>query len=192
VVPAIAAAFREAHPDLGLRTRAAQIEGQLAGLRARSVDVGLFQLSRDMELSDDLSMEDIVSAPMYVALSPGHPFAEMTTIRLEEMANEPWIAPMGYYGDVLRAACARHGFAPRIVQEADTVDTAHGLVAAGFGVSVGTWLFALRPSHDMALRPVQDEVLDVVAAYLPPRTPAIGAFLEVAREVIGRFRRDID
>jgi DNA-binding transcriptional LysR family regulator len=191
VVPALTAAFRSAQPRITLRMRHAQVEDQLPELRARTLDLGLFNVSPRLKVDVDVDLDILVAAPRYIAKPPGHARAAQASVTMEELAEEPWIAPPGYYGDAFRAICAHHGFTPRIVESSDSVETIHGMVAAGFGINPGSWLYALRPSDDMTIRPVVDEQLDLVAAYVPPRTAAAAAFVAIARDVLGGFWRQV-
>jgi LysR family transcriptional activator of glutamate synthase operon len=80
----------------------------------------------------------LVTEPLLLAVPPHHRLAGRRSVKLEEVADEPFVALQR--GDALRALtdelCRAAGFEPRIAFEGDEVGTLRGLVAAGLGVAL--------------------------------------------------------
>jgi DNA-binding transcriptional LysR family regulator len=71
-------------------------------------------------------------------LPPRHRLARRRTLRLEELADEPWISvDVGWpVDDVLRALSVQTGTVPRIVQRINDFSVTEELVAAGLGIAL--------------------------------------------------------
>jgi DNA-binding transcriptional LysR family regulator len=190
VIPALASAFRDEHPDTTLRVREASIEEQVDALHARTVDVGLFVLPAEIDL-DRLQVDVLASGPSYVAVPPRHRLSGAAVASLEEFAAETWIAPAGSDSGAYRASflasCRRHGFAPRIDQQANSVEMALGFVAAGFGVAAASWAAVLRPRSDVAFVAIADEAVEIVAARAGDAAPVTDAFVATARAAVAEL-----
>jgi len=104
---------------------------------------GLFDitvLSGPVKLDGGLRRARLRGDPMVVALPERHPLAERQVVDSRDLAKEAFIEVARYealgYKDLMRGACARAGFVPRVVQEVDTVDMLAVCVAAGMGVAL--------------------------------------------------------
>ena len=79
------------------------------------------------------------SVPGATTLAGDHPLAVRRRIRIDELAGEPFIlSPRELDPDAhdqIVDACVRHGFTPRVTQEASNLQSTIGLVAAGLGVA---------------------------------------------------------
>jgi DNA-binding transcriptional LysR family regulator len=188
-VPALAEALRDEEHPLTLSARESSVEEQLADLRSGMLHFGLFYLDRDLALpGDPIELEAIGSGPHLVALPRTHPLARRPRVAFEELADETWVLPTGtsvpgYQAAFFHATCARHGFVPRIGQQANSIDTMLGMVAAGFGVAPAPWVVALRPTPEVALPVADNETFDLVAAHAG-RVSERGGFVSVARQVV--------
>jgi DNA-binding transcriptional LysR family regulator len=111
---------------------------QFEGLRQRSLDIALVQEpppATDPDLCGALLLED----PLLLALPSGHPLADATEIRPEDLDAQPWIAIENSqdhaWRDSFVASCAASGFTPDIRFEAPEPLTGLGLVASGLGTA---------------------------------------------------------
>ncbi|MCE1179414.1 MAG: LysR family transcriptional regulator [Micrococcales bacterium] len=81
----------------------------------------------------------ITVEPYDLTVPAGHPLAERTDVRMEELADVAWVDPsLGLGGpcqQIVESAFASAGFTPRYVAQSDDHYTALGFVAAGLGVS---------------------------------------------------------
>jgi DNA-binding transcriptional LysR family regulator len=178
------AAFRASRPGVTATFRDAGSAEGLAGLRAGELDVALVFGAEDaVPRADGVELVHLLRDRMFVALPPEHRLARRRRIRLEELADETWIA--GTTPALTIAACRRAGFEPRIGHATDHTRIAHRLVAAGAGVTLVNGLgLAYRP-EGIAVRPLAGDGLhrQVFAAVLAarPRLPAVTAFLDDLR-----------
>jgi DNA-binding transcriptional LysR family regulator len=136
VVPRMIRAFRKTHPGITFELHQSAGEALLEKLRDGSIDLcvsvpGLFEHG-EAKWATFKNEELVASVPHE------HPLGSRRSIRLQELAGEPFIALK--HGHTLRAivdaACARAGFTPQIAFEGEEPVTARGLVAAGLGVAV--------------------------------------------------------
>ncbi|MFG1954950.1 LysR family transcriptional regulator [Micromonospora sp. NPDC048830] len=84
-----------------------------------------------------LTWREVALEPVQVLLPERHPLAGRDEVRLEELRREQWVAAPGdgCFGDCFAAACARAGFTPRKMYEAD-VRGCMDLVEAGVAVAL--------------------------------------------------------
>ena len=81
----------------------------------------------------------VAAERMVVAVSTESPFARLDRVRLEQLADSPFVtyrSPESAVNTAVRAACQRAGFAPDSAGRADEVAVLLALVAGGLGVSV--------------------------------------------------------
>jgi DNA-binding transcriptional LysR family regulator len=135
LVPALVGAYRAEHP--GVRFRLAQRESTalLAGFADGEADLVLMG---PRPAGRRFAFHRLVTEPLLLAVPPDHRLAGRRTVRLEEIADDPFVAVRT--GTALRALtdglCRAAGFEPRIAFEGDEVATLRGLVAAGLGVAL--------------------------------------------------------
>ena len=200
VLPVVAAQLREMAPDLVVELREASVEEQLAALRHRVADVGVFHLDPDVDLdAPGISTTTLAVAPRYVALPRGHTFATSRTLSLDQLAGDLWVMPVGASERSVQeanfiASCRRHGFEPRIGQRANSIETMLGLVASGFGVAPAPWSVALRPPPSVHLARVTDDYHRVVVAHLEgaAATPVVERFVAAAGAVVAALLADLE
>ena len=132
---------------------------------------------------DELWREDIVSEPFLVALAAAHPLARRATVRLADLASEPWTAA-SRDGIIVRA-CRAAGFEPRLVSLTREQFAIRATVMSGAAVTLAPQLLgdafagaALRPIDGPA--PARD-----VYALVPPgrRHPLVEPLLEALRAI---------
>lgn len=108
------------------------------------------------QLHPAVSTVELFADPVRLLLPTGHRLAARPTVKLADLADEPWVVTTQALGEDLSsllAACRKAGFDPRICQQAGDELTLQGLVAAGAGVALvpdlvcGTYL-----RHDIVTR----------------------------------------
>ncbi|WP_405095900.1 LysR family transcriptional regulator [Micromonospora sp. NBC_01412] len=84
-----------------------------------------------------LTWREVAMEPVQVLLPGGHPMVERDEVRLVDLRDEQWVAAPGdgCFGDCFAAACARDGFTPSKMYEAD-VRGSIDLVEAGVAVAL--------------------------------------------------------
>lgn len=100
-----------------------------------------------------LSWQVVAVDPVCVLLPASHPLAEQEEVELADLAAEHWVAAPGdgCFADCFAAACARAGFTPRKVYEAD-VRSSVDLVEAGEAVALCQAVFL--PVPGLVTRPL--------------------------------------
>jgi DNA-binding transcriptional LysR family regulator len=144
-----------------------------------------------------LESETLIVDPLVAALPEGHRLAGQRQVALEALAAEPWIlfrrAIASCLHDEIIRACAKAGFAPRIVQEGRKLSTIASLVASGLGVTlVPITLMRLRLPR-MVCRPLTSPAPRVPLSLMWRRNdpnPALAPFLATVRSEARRFMRE--
>lgn len=129
--------FRRHYPDVHIQTREINTREQIVPLNEGSLDLGLM---RNTHLPDTLAWEVILREPLLAMIPRDHPLAELDSVTLALLAQEPFVffdphVGTGLYDDIL-GLMRRYGQAPVITQEVGEAMTIIGLVAAGLGVSI--------------------------------------------------------
>jgi DNA-binding transcriptional LysR family regulator len=139
---AVPSAMAAIVPDAvrALRAQRARVEIQLE--EGWSTDLIRRTARGDFDLAVVSTMEPIKTSAVllrepFVALLPAdHPLARRRTLALRDLAGQPWIvAPEPSGREAVVAACARAGFAPRVVASA-TWYAAEELIAVGLAVAL--------------------------------------------------------
>ncbi|HEY2585584.1 MAG TPA: LysR family transcriptional regulator [Tepidisphaeraceae bacterium] len=191
-LPLILRAFRERFPSVHLLLDEMDSSAQSAALLERRVDVGFLRT----RLGDaELAAETLLREPIVAAIPQGHPLAKRAEVPLADLAGEPFVlfhrSEQPSYADVVLEVCAKAGFRPRLAQEATEVQTAIGLVGAGFGVClVPEAVHGLRRAG-VVYRPLRRPVpmTELVANYRRDnRSPALREFLNAVRTGFARHR----
>ncbi|PMR67439.1 LysR family transcriptional regulator [Halomonas heilongjiangensis] len=109
---------------------------QVQALKAGRIDIGFGRLRID---DPDVEQEVLFDEPLMAALPEGHPLAD-TTPTLEELARYPLILfpakPRPSLADTVLGLFRRHGLKVEVVQEANELQTALGLVASEIGITL--------------------------------------------------------
>ncbi len=190
-VPAFLGELRQRLPELKLDlTPMSSIEAR-ASLAAGRLDCAFAYDPADGS-DADLARLNVRTDRVLAALPKGHRLAARKSLRLKDLAGEAFVlfprdaAPA--YWTRLMAACAKGGFAPRIVQEGANDATMLTLVAAGIGVTLVNSAARWRHPEDVTLIDVADIDLPLRLDLVwneSERNPAIAQAVALARR---RFR----
>jgi DNA-binding transcriptional LysR family regulator len=131
-----------------------------------------------------LRRHELLDEPFVVAVGPGHRLARRRTVRLRDLAQDPWVAPSA--GGIVRNACIAAGFEPDIAFVARDVLAIRALVAEDLAVTLTPRLIAghLPGVHVLELR---DEPPRRALYTLTPRAgtrAAARAFLDALRAAV--------
>lgn len=171
LLPLAVTRFREEHPDLQLSVRSSRLAGLLDMLERRDVELALlweYEWSRIQ--IDSLRTVRLMDDPTALLVSAAHPLAHRRSVRLSELADDPWIVRAEDHpvGEVLLRSTRRAGFQPVIAFEANDYQEAQAMVGVGLGV-------ALAPR--LALTVMRDDV----------RVLSLGAEVPARRILLGRL-----
>jgi DNA-binding transcriptional LysR family regulator len=136
-LPQLLQGFRSKYPRDVLDLEYNPTTKQRTALLEGRIDIGF--LIGEFESSKVLNV--LVERNDYVALLPdAHPLASRRTLRLSDLAEEPFVMgtedAFSSFRRLLFPVCHAAGFFPNIVQQASNSNGIFGMVAAGVGVSV--------------------------------------------------------
>lgn len=135
--PVILNEFRRRFPDVRLLLQVETSVNCGTLLRDKEINVGIVHWP-PQNLAE-LRSSRIGKERLLLAVPKPHSFGHRRKLSLRDLDNVPFVwlsrnvSPM--YCDRVFHACHRAGLVPRIVQEANSIPTMLGLVAAGMGVS---------------------------------------------------------
>jgi DNA-binding transcriptional LysR family regulator len=189
VAPAVAR-LRTEHPGVQIELKLIDPEDPLPDVREGRVDVALVVGSQTAAY-EGVRLLRLLDDPYLAVLPKGHPLASRRTLKLTELAEEPWVGSEwpGPCLDAQLAACEAAGFRPRFVVDSEDYVTAQGFVAAGLGVSLIPRLGLGGRHPDVVVRqlrapePTRSIPAAVRETALPQ--PALSAFVEALREAAG-------
>jgi DNA-binding transcriptional LysR family regulator len=141
LLPPAIAELRRALPGVHIMPIVDETAGALQRLRAGEVELVIVveEFGRGEQPKDDLLRWHLLDDDYRVLLPHDHPLAKRRTVALEELQTSDWIittGPADYVREVTVTACARAGFTPRVVAEADEFPVTQGYVAAGLGAAL--------------------------------------------------------
>ena len=132
-----------------------------------------------------------------MALPKGHRLAGKSSIRIAELADEPWLRGQcdSACRQMVTLACREAGFEPNVSYESDDYAVMQGLIAAKLGVTLLPDLALTTLHPGVAVVPVKPKppLRRVWAATLPEgsRPPAADAMVEILTEAGARYAGDL-
>ncbi len=192
VLPRLLGPFRQAYPEVVLDLESVPTIRQTEALRDGRIDVGLIRPTTPEGArttagrTKGLLTRVVSNDPLVAVLPARHRLVRRKRIRLEELAEDPFVfyaRPSGpAVHDTIVGYCRAAGFTPRIEQEAADVQTIVSLVAAGLGVSL--LIGPTPPSNPEAVvyRELSDDLppWQLSVAWSPDnRSPVLTRFLEL-------------
>lgn len=156
-MPELIREFRDEHPDVDVGLSEMTTVQQLPALRAGRIDIGIGRLV----LNEPGVVRWVVTEePLVAALRSDHPLSQHKTCSLRDLADQPFILypakPRPSYADQVLELARRHRLTLNVVQEANELQTAIGLVAAGLGVTLVPASVARLTRNDTCYRPLQE------------------------------------
>ncbi|RSM66419.1 LysR family transcriptional regulator [Amycolatopsis sp. WAC 01376] len=138
VLPGLLRTFRDRFSDVHLDIHEMTTAPQIAALHERSIDIGLLREPPADE--PELGFKTVLTEPFVAVLPSAHPLAAHRTIRVEQLADSPFVLLPRAVGprlhDRIIDLCAEAGFTPQVAQRAVEWQTVCALVGAGLGVSL--------------------------------------------------------
>jgi DNA-binding transcriptional LysR family regulator len=154
LLPPLVREYRRLYPEVHVTFQTLDRNEQTDALESHKLDLGLLP---GPVSEPGLQSETFVSSLLVAALPSGHALAKHPSLRLEQLANEPFLlfppSARSRFLEVILDACTDAGFVPRVVQEANHMHTLLALVHAGFGITlIPRWV--AREGPDVVFRPV--------------------------------------
>jgi DNA-binding transcriptional LysR family regulator len=188
LVPRAVNTYRSRYPHVDVHLRVLTTGTQLRQLLDDELDVGLI---RDVVVPAGIARQRLRREEIVVGLHRGHRLAKRPRIALAELAEEPFVlgpAQSAQSTDLIFAACAEAGFAPRVVEQPTDMIATLVLGAAGVGVTLMPRSSGHLESPDIVYRPIRGRrvTLDLYVAWRRDRASAMTTqFVEVLRAVGG-------
>lgn len=189
VIPEIWRSFTALYPEVRMNVTVESEATLLDGLRRARIDIAL---TYDMHLGEDMTFQRLAELPTHVLLAADHPLAGSPSLRLDALADEPFILldlPLSrqYFLSLFEKA----GVQPRIVLETPDTAMLRSFVAAGIGYSLMTSRpLNMRAENDrpLAYVPLEGDIPPLVIGLASlkdiRRTRLIEAFDEHCRRMI--------
>src|SRR5262245_2038390 len=135
LVPRVISKFRLHHPGVEIELGDMSTPEQIDALHAGRIHIGFVRLPAGRGLRQLPILEDRLALALPAPDKKGHKPADLSGLK-----NSPFIAmrrgqSLSLHEHIIQL-CARYGFHPRVVQEANEYPTVLGLVAAGLGVAI--------------------------------------------------------
>lgn len=184
VFPEAVRLYRERFPAVALQMHELLPAQQVEALVEGDIDVGLVWLP---VAAPSLRVETLFEESIVVALPANHPLAGNAQVALEDLAEEPfvlfprWQSPGQH--DLITDVCREAGFVPRVVMEANTMQSMASMVVAGHGVSFLTLNAYEKPG--LVYKEIARHDLRAKAALAwrsEDDKPVLNGFLDVVRK----------
>jgi len=135
-LPSLLRDLREKLPHIQLQLKQAHSEQLSREVALHRLDVAIISLLGDTQ---GLRRTSIAQEDMGIVLPDNHPLAARKEIALSKLAREkfilfPYQDNPSLYSDIM-TSCQKAGFAPQIIEEAQSRILAVNMVAAGLGVT---------------------------------------------------------
>jgi DNA-binding transcriptional LysR family regulator len=185
-VPQLLRTFRAERPHVRFTLIQGRHEDLLERVRTGAADLAL---TAPPPTGSDFDYIEVEQQPVVLAVPIDHRLARRRSVRMAELADEPFIGMKAGFGmrKITDELCAAEGFRPRLAFEGENLDTVRGLVAAGLGVSL-TPVTSPAPPRGVAeipLRPPVVRRIGLVWAADRPLPPAVAAFRDFALRAAG-------
>ncbi|MEV8143763.1 LysR substrate-binding domain-containing protein [Specibacter sp. NPDC078709] len=142
LLPGLLSRLRADHPDLELEVVEADAKGCSSALLSGRVDLALCY---DMGLPPEVASTAVHVARPYLALPPGHRFADRKELALAEMGDEPFVLlNLPHTKELMIGILEGAGLKPDVRFESGSYETVRTFVANGHGYSI----LHQRPQHD--------------------------------------------
>jgi DNA-binding transcriptional LysR family regulator len=182
LLPAPLAAFAARYPEIEVRARTYPAESVADAIRQGREEVGLVAGAPPETLAR-LTVRRLYRERFVAIVHRADPLARRGQVPLAALRDRPLaLVPAGTYtGTVIRSACERAGFVPRVALTLDSGEGLRELVRAGRGTTILPERYL--PPGDPELRPIRlvdpVPVRDVLALQSPerPASRAAQAFL---------------
>lgn len=186
LVPRALAAFRTAYPRAELSLIEGLTPGLLERLAAGEADLAVVSAPPDRPpQATGLELHHLLDERLLVAVPPGHRLADRDTVRLADLAGDPFIAGSATAEETLLRATLPSGFRPKIDIVAAEWTGKLGCVAAGLGVALVPALAVRATPADLVLlrlHPDDASVRRVFAATARRPTPTVVHMLKLLRQ----------
>jgi DNA-binding transcriptional LysR family regulator len=196
ILPPALAAFQKTVPRVKVVLHDLSSDELIAGLRNGALELAI-TVEPTGEQTTGIEFEVLRTQPLWVAMTPAHPFARLKSIPLEKLAGEPLVCLRRkdypeYYRFLQRLFGPIHA-KPRIVVECDGTSSLITEVEAGRGIALASPNFKLVAGKRLFYRPLSGTTevasVGIARATKGDVTPAGEKFCEILRNSTDRPSR---
>lgn len=154
LVPRLLREYRAQHPHVHFDLRQGPARDMEDAVLADDLDLAFISPA---PAASDLAWKALATQPLGLAVPAEHPLAGRTSVRLEEVQDEPFIGMDPEYGIqiILESLAREAGFSPQIAFKTQEMNTVAGLVEAGLGI-------ALLPLTGIPLDPPREREIGMI------------------------------
>jgi len=191
ILPAALTAFKKAVPSVKVILHDLSGDELSAGVLDGSLDLTVMGGQPAAAYAAGITFEELRRYPFGVAVAPGHRFASMQSVSVEEIASEPLVVlrrrDYSEFHRILDNIFTPHRVPPRVAVECDSASSLITEVEAGRGVALVSEIFQRVAGQRLAYRPLSNstEVLTVGIGRATKRDPrpAEERFCEILRKI---------
>jgi DNA-binding transcriptional LysR family regulator len=189
-LPKLLGRYHQLHPGIEIALQEGMADELLAKLREGGLDLFVGEL-QPPQAHSDLATEPLFDDELAIAVSPNHRLASHSSVRIDELRDEPFVVfrPGSSVNERLQAAARAAGFRPRVSFESIDTTTIRGLVAEGLGIALFPRALGTTPGPKIALLSLAPEPMIrrmlLVTRHTTP-TPAAESFMQFLREAMQR------
>ncbi|QHT58523.1 LysR family transcriptional regulator [Paenibacillus lycopersici] len=151
LLPDFIGSFNRRYPQVKLQLFQNTTAGIVRQLLDSEADLSILGL---IDLRSQLEWTKLLDEELYIYVPAKHRLAARESIRLEEVADDPFIGFKKGYSmrSQTEQFCRQAGFSPRVVFEGEDVATVSVLVSSGIGVTLIPAFTGITPSKIKKLR----------------------------------------
>jgi DNA-binding transcriptional LysR family regulator len=190
LVPAALERLTAEHPGVRVELFEMEPESSLPALALGEYDVAVAEEydGDPRQRLPELTRQELCRDRIHVILPRDHPLARRESVRLEELADEPWLSAHSdtQFAQTQLRACRRiGGFEPDVRHWANDIAILVALVASGQGVAMLPGLARAERDERLAVRRIEDADLGRTIYAFTRRTasakPSIRAVVDALR-----------
>jgi DNA-binding transcriptional LysR family regulator len=189
IIPELVHLFKKRHAAARANATAGHQSELFENLRAGKIAL---LLTYEMDIPEDMSFLPLATVPPYAYVAATHRQATEGSVRLAELAAEPFLLlDLPLSRDYFLSLFRQSGLTPQIAGRCPHFDVIRSLVARGEGYSLAN----ARPKNQSSLEGRKLAYLSLETSLQPlahgivmlknmRRTPTLNAFVELCREVL--------
>lgn len=181
------ARMKHQYPDVAITFTEAEPPESLAALRSGECDLAVAFAYEGTDVARGEDVEGLITHPLLedpvrLAVPVDHRLAGSEVARLEDLAEESWIAGCPRCRGHLLSLCDAAGFRPHVGYETEDYVAVQGFVAAGLGVAlIPDLILDAITNPDITILPItppSNRTVHVVTTPDLERVPAVKATLD--------------
>lgn len=131
--------YRELYPNISLTISSGREDGLVRMLEDGTVAMSLLWDYEWQRIdNDELVLTELFTDPTVLLVGANHRLARRRTVRMGDLASEPWIIRAGGHPvvEVLDRSAVAAGFTPAIAFQANDYQEAQAMVSVGLGIAL--------------------------------------------------------